>query len=723
MPSRPSPTMRPTTRCRHWSWRCGCPSNTTPTMPVPSCPISSATTLTKHARPPPTRLYKSEICETILRSIREHCERIREKMTKMVKEPTSSDQVLTTLMGISLESRADELYKVPTETLISALAGTLFDFKSNWGSFKTTFPIYNKTLLGFVAICEDYNLNILPQITGCVVRMYSSLITPPPTHNRWTNAPNPIAKKFIADRKELFRSESLTTCAIDTLSAFMTKLMKRQLKRQAWTVMRCLYDINKIFMTSENVDRQTYVKGQMSIASLLWDIQKYTHHAFCLYSAVALDNVKRGVLLSQCILATLCCEDTTQYDDEAEGDSDMNDVFDENASSRQYILAQVKQAVATYHSTVDQKVLRFMENLLDPNFDNFQSLSADLTEIVNSNPSLQIYEKNLRKTLIERQLTGTAERNSRISADSFSQDGSPLPDAVFISTLDDIARSENVSVEVDCHSRSVFLLNSTKDKIVSSLVKLSTKLQNPPPASSSSKLNITLSDLAEASQRSVDIRSLAETSFRSLEDRQKKRVDEENAAKEEKKLQRKREEEEKREKIKNREYAKLKSKYNERVRQERALLVLKDLRANYPGFKLDDSIALHSDPNVLEDVITPLLADYLRNRNATEIRERTKFNLIERVLLQLEMPKREAYNREHADARKAEVAASRANYLAHHREEYDKRLQEKEALSKFLKDAEAYEKKTAYPIGKTSKRDAQEQLLEMEKQRLEENQE
>ena len=165
--------------------------------------------------------------------------------------------------------------------------------------------------------------------------------------------------------------------------------------------------------------------------------------------------------------------------------------------------------------------------------------------------------------------------------------------------------------------------------------------------------------------------------------------------------------------------AELYPEYRERQRQERGKEVLRKLRIKYPGFVVDDSIVYRSAA-AFEDELTRILAAFKRRAVDNDRKDILQANLYERALRALEIPARKAVDAANAERNRAERAAVRENFLAEHRREYDRRNTERQILSRFLDDAAQFEEtwRERANVGKPSKRDEQQRLLDEEMRRL-----
>ncbi|EPY25217.1 hypothetical protein STCU_06784 [Strigomonas culicis] len=668
-----------------------------------------------------------EIANIAIASFTELCTNVRDQVEKMVQSPADEDKILAALCGVPLKSRAHDLCVVHVERTAISLAKALFTGRVNLGTSRKLLPIFNQSVKDFVNVCQEFNVNVLDKVVNVVTFTLNSIFLNPDE----LRVNDETRMALESDRKEFFNSDSAGPETLDMLCGIMVQLQKAGHLKEAWTTMKRIKDMSTQLLEHRS-DKSSYVKAYRVMADLLWTCGKHSCHAHCMFVAATLDSSdSRALVATSSILSVLCCtdklEDSNPFD--SSRDTDIEGLFDEHVTTKEYLLAHLGLHQKDLVS-VAPEAWKLLQDFTNPSFTNYAQLFTSMESIVGKSKKLERYEPLLRRNLLRRQLVFLSEQSSSVEVDKIPMGALRLSDDNYLNELVPILSDESIPIELDCKTRSIFFRNATKAKMVKTFVQLSHQVDVRPAAkrtagpafcrpSSETGLEgspVTSKDILAASSRSRLLHSLE---MKCRDTINKRRTDRENAEKEEKvkKVNERMEiEKVKREKANLALEKKQKSKRLEEERQKRAVQVMSRLRVKYPGIKLDDKLAMRS-ASAFENELTALVADFERQRLSSEKRDMIRTNLVEQAIRRMEIPKRAEYDKANAERRSAEVTAARENFLAQHKEEFEKRQHEKEVLRKFLGDAMDFENKMRDST-KASKREVQESLLEQEKRRL-----
>ncbi|KPI83282.1 hypothetical protein ABL78_7679 [Leptomonas seymouri] len=679
------------------------------------------------------------IVDLVMSRIRQMCVNAKERAEVLQSCPSEGDKMLAAMSGISLVALAEERHIRPCRHALGRLIRHFCGNNTIGFAKKLTF-IYNKTVRQFLSMCKEFNtpsclLDVSTAVSRTISRMALDHLT-----ERDDARSRAAVQEMRKERADFLASTAAVTEMVETLCCLLNDICSLRQYGGAFDVLSCLKRL------CDNVQRKEDLTDVVSgayetMSDIFWTCSLYNYHAYCLSTAASLKRQeKRGPLAARAVIASLCVTEADleldPFGRHREKSPRIDELFDFPATTKASLLEQLK--VKNVYNLALPEIVKLSINLEDPNFTDFTGLHKSVTMLTTANSDLARYSDELHKVILRYQLECLAVSCNHIDVLTLAAYSGNLTAAEYVNSIEPvILDDETVSVEIDSRTSTLSFSDSSKAKMLCNYNKIVTSVDTVQASSMCASTGrysdfaqagapspkkpvlVSASDLAAARNRSTAVFKLQQACITNKSERAKKKV-QDDLKRKEKAVKERREQEEKKKEDTHKAYiAALYPEYRERQRQERGKEVLRKLRIKYPGFKVDDAIVYRSAAG-FEDELTRLLAAFKRRSVDNDRKDILQANLYERALRALEIPARKALDAENAERNRAERAAVRENYLAEHRREYDRRNNESIILSKFLDDAEQFEEtwRERANVGKPSKRDEQQRLLEEEMRRL-----
>ncbi|EKF99950.1 hypothetical protein TCSYLVIO_009125 [Trypanosoma cruzi] len=643
--------------------------------------------------------------------------------------PSEEELILAALSGVSPAQRAKERYLVPAETVAQFLGSELLSFNAI-GHSRKLLPIYLDTATELIKYCQQHNLKrAIGRIADAYVRFFRRfLLTPIPSIVE-TDNPHLITmhKELEADREDFYKEKPNTDRAVRVFCHLLQTLTEMNSWHAAWSTLQCFTRVMQEITQHPDPSRECQIIANSAMAAVFWKCSHYAFHAHCLGVAAFLtgNGGEAAAAASRAVLATLCVPNTNKERRNFERGSDS--VFEKNARIAQLFgLQSAPAGLALWQRLQRMQVFQraFPEvQALDGLLRNEMSdeniarqAIKQLSIIVQKDPSLEMYEKPLRKVVIQRYLECMAVRTTRVEASSLQIGENEASEEVYIHEIEPYILNESgIAVEIDHKTGFISFSNTTKMRVLEAFDALAERVDFHPPALRR-KLDIRPEHLLRAHDRSSIIHRLQHTCEETAEARRQSAKEREEAERENARLERIQNEEKKKEAVRLAQEARGLAEYQEHINQNRRKVVLRRLKEKYKGFDAPPTLTLRASTDFVQE-LTTLLTAHLKKTTQQKTADVTKMNHFERACRELEIPKRKAIELEELEQHKAERAAARENFLIQHRKEFEKRQLDNQILQKFIKEAAAFAEQTQMK-GKTSKRDEQQMLLQQERERL-----
>ncbi|KAH9599261.1 hypothetical protein LSM04_002597 [Trypanosoma melophagium] len=667
------------------------------------------------------------IINITLKHLRAAGERAWRNAKMMEEEPREEELILAALSGISPAQRARERYLIPAENMTQMVGCELLNFNVI-GHSKKLLPIYLDTALQLIEYCHEHSLKrAVGRIAEAFVRFFkrflqSPITLPSKTDNQYLIT---LSKELEADREDFYKEKATTEKAINVFCRLLQILTVMNSWQSAWSTLQCFTKVMQEISQRPDHSRECQIEAHLSMASLFWKCSHYAFHAHCLGVAAFLTEQERMPIASRAVLATLCAPNINGERKSFARGSDS--ILEKNARIAQLFGLQAAPGRTSLWrrlqrmqvlQTASSEVQAFDELLRNEVLDEATAKKAIeyLSNILQKEPTLEMYREPLRKVIIQRYLESMSAKTTRLEADSLQVGEANPSDEKYINEIEPFILNESgIAVEIDHKTNSLSFSNTTKMKVLHAFNLLAEKVDLQ-PAAPRRKLDIRPEHLQRAHDRSSIIHRLQNLCEETAEERRQNAKDKEDAEREKARLERVQNEERKREAARLAQEARGLAEYQEFVNQERRKVVLRRLKEKYKGFSVPDTITQKNSTDFVQE-LTILLTEHLKKTTREKMADVTKMNYFERACRELEIPKRERIEREEAEQHKAERAAARENFLIQHRKEFEKRQQDNEVLKKFLKEAAVFAEQVQMKE-KTSKRDEQQMLLQKEKERL-----
>ncbi|AAZ12673.1 hypothetical protein, conserved [Trypanosoma brucei brucei TREU927] len=664
------------------------------------------------------------IVNTTLDHLDKRCKWAYDKVDETKAKRSECDLILSSLSGISIDQRVKDLYLVPAEKIVGEVAREMLTFNVIGHSGKLL-PIYLETTEKLIELCRTYKFRAaIGHVADSFVRFFLRFLLYPirPKTNKAYSTRAADALKI--DRESFHRDVTAAQKTVSVFCQLLEALIAVSNWQGAWRTLECFTKV--LAKTKQHEDfRKSQSDAYLVMATLFWECSCYSFHAHCLLSAAFLaDDERKESLLSRAVLAALCVPNIKGRESFARGSDSF---FQKNeqiaklldlkeAPSRNFLVQRMQQMQLL--QAAPKGVVAVVELLRNEVFDGEASSRAiaQVSQVVQKDQSLEKYQQPLRKVVMKRFLEYMATKVTRVEASSLRIWESEQSEGAYVNEIEPyILHESGITVEIDHKTNSITFSNATKIKVLEAFDTLAQHVQLQ-PAASRRKLDIKPDHLRLVHERTRNLYNQQQSCEEAAEQRRKDAKLREREKRSKERAERIENEKKKKEAADLAKESQGIAKYNEYVNQERRKLLLRRLREKYKGFLIKDIIAQKNSNDFVQEV-TKLLADHLKITTQEKAADVTRMNHFERACRELEIPRRRTIEEEEADKHKAERAAARENFLAQHRNEFEKRQQDNQLLRKFLKEAASFQQQMPTK-GKVSKRDEQQMLLEMEKERL-----
>lgn len=679
------------------------------------------------------------IVDLVMSRIRQMCINAKERAEALQSRPSAGDKMLAAMNGTSLAALAEERHIRPCHHALSRLIRHFCGNNSIGFAKKLTF-IFNKTVRQFLSMCKEFNapgclLDVSTTVSRTISRMALDHLT-----ERDDARSRAALQEMRKEREDFLASTAAVTEMVETLCCLLNDICSLRQYGGALDVLSCLKRL------CDNVQRKEDLTDVVSgayetMSDIFWTCSLYNYHAYCLSTAASLKRQeKRGPLAARAVAASLCVTDADleldPFGRHREKNPAIDELFDFPSTTKASLLEQLN--VKNVYGLASPGIVKLAANLEDPNFTDFTGLHKSVSALTAANSDLARYADELHKVILRHQLECLAVSCNHIDVLTLAAYNGNLTAAEYVNNIEPvILDDDSVSVEIDSRTNTLSFSDSSKAKMLGYYNKIVANVDTVPAvsvctstgrysdftqagASAPKKpISVAAADLGAARKRSLAIFTLQAACIKNKSERAERKVKDELKKKEEAVNERRAQEVKKKEDTYKAYIAELYPEYRERQRQERGKEVLRKLRIKYPGFVVDNSIVYRSAA-AFEDELTRLLAAFKRRAVDNDRKDILQANLYERALRALEIPARKAVDAANAERNRAERAAVRENFLAEHRREYDRRNTERQILSRFLDDAAQFEEtwRERANVGKPSKRDEQQRLLDEEMRRL-----
>lgn len=679
------------------------------------------------------------IVDLVMTRIRQMCVNARERAEALQSRPSEGDKMLAAMNGITLAALAEERHVRPCQHALGRLIRHFCGNNTIGFAKKLTF-IFNKTVRQFLSMCKEFNMpGCLLDISTAVARTISRMALDHLTERDDPRSRNAV-QEMRKERADFLSSTAAVTEMVETLCCLLNDICSLRQYGSAFDVLSCLKRL------CDNVQRKEDLTDVVSgayetMSDIFWTCSLANYHAYCLSTAASLKRQeKRGPLAARAVVAALCVTEADleldPFGRHRQKSPKIDDLFDFPATTKASLLEQLK--AKNVYGLAPPEITKLAANLEDASFTDFTGLHKSVTALTTTNGDLARYGDELHKVILRYQLECLAVSCNHIDVLTLAAYNGNLTAAEYVNSIEPvILDDDSVNVEIDSRTNTLSFSDSSKAKMLNFYNAIVANVDTVPASSTCAStgrysdftqagasapkkpITITAADLNAARDRSNNVFKLQKACIDTKSERTKRKEQDELKKKAEAVSERRAQEVKKKEDTQKAYIAELYPEYRERQRQERAKEVLRKLRIKYPGFKVDDSIVYRSAAS-FEDELTRLLAAFKRRGVDNDRKDILQANLYERALRALEIPARKALDAANEEHNRAERAAVRENYLAEHRREYDRRNNERQILSKFLEDAEQFEEtwRERANVGKRSKLDDQQRLLDEEKRRL-----
>jgi hypothetical protein len=679
------------------------------------------------------------IVDLVMSRIRQMCINAKERAEALQSQPTDGDKMLAAMNGISLAVLAEERHIRPCNHALGRLIRHFCGNNTIGFAKKLTF-IYNKTVRQFLSMCKEFNapgclLDVSAAVSRTISRMALDHLT-----ERDDARSRAAVQEMRKEREDFLTSTTAVTEMVETLCCLLNDICSLRQYGGALDVLSCLKRLCDIAQRKE--DLIDVVSGAYeTMSDIFWTCSLYNYHAYCLCNAASLKRQeKRGPLAARAVIASLCVTEADleldPFGRHREKSPKIDELFDYPSTTKTSLLEQLR--AKNVYNLAAPEIVKVAASLADPNFTDFTGLHKTVTALTSTNSELSRYADELHKVILRYQLECLSVSCNYVDVLTLAANNGNLTAAEYVNSIEPVILDDDtVSVEIDSRTNTLSFSDSSKAKMLSYYNTIVANIDTVPASSTCASTGrysdfaqagapaprkpvvISASELEAVRTRADAIFKLQSACIKNKAERAKRKEKEEVQRRQDAVDERRAQEEKKKEDIQKAYIAELYPEYYERQRQERAKEVLRKLRIKYPGFKVDDSIVYRSAAS-FEDELTRLLAAFKRRGVDNDRKDILQANLYERALRALEIPKRKELDAANAEHNRAERVAARENYLAEHRREYDRRCNERQILSKFLDDAEQFEEtwRERANIGKPSKRDEQQRLLDEEMRRL-----
>ncbi|CCD15917.1 unnamed protein product [Trypanosoma congolense IL3000] len=662
----------------------------------------------------------------VMKYLTELCERARVKAKEAEKKPSNEEVLLSALTDVSLAQRAKERYLSPAENITQAVSSEMLKFNVI-GQSALMLPIYLETAAQLITHCQTYNLKwAIGRVGDCFVRFISRfLLAPIPTTMKLSEAYlHTMNKELKNDREKFYRDPTMPQQTVDVFRQLLETLTNMNNWNGVWITLQCFTKVLQEITQSCGPSRKSQIKAYAALASLFWKCSYPAFHAYCLGIAAYLTDDSKESIASKAVLATLCVSNFREKRSFARGSDSLLEkqariaqLFGLRTAPELSFLQQRLQRMRIPQSA-SKDVLVLDELLRSEVFDEKVSRQAveQLSQIVQRDGDLEMYQQPLRKVIIQRYLESMSTRVTKLDTTSLQAWESEPSKETYINEIEPFILNESrMAVEIDHKTDSITFNNATKAKVLQALNQVAEHVLVQ-PAASKRKLDIKPDRLRLVRERNRILHELQHHCEESAEARRKAAKEKEEAERKDAMMERIEHEAKRRDIARSAQELQGLAQYENYINRERRKLVLNRLRDKYKGFKASDTIAQKNPTDFVQEV-TMLLAQHLRQSTQEKSRDVTRMNHFERACREIEIPRRKAIELEEAEKNRAERAAAWQNFLAQHRKEFDKRQRDNELLRKFLKEAALFEQQMPAK-SKVSKRAEQEMLLEREKERL-----
>ncbi|RNF21421.1 uncharacterized protein Tco025E_03471 [Trypanosoma conorhini] len=669
------------------------------------------------------------IVEITMKHLRALGERSQANAKAAEENPAEEDLIFAALSGVSPAQRAKERYLVPAENATQLVGNELLGFNAIGHSMKML-PIYLDTATELITYCQKRNLKrAIGRIADAFVRFFKRfLLSPVPSTVEGDN-PHLIAtyKELEADREDFYKAGAITERTVQVFSHLLQTLTSMNNWHAAWSTLQCFTRVMHEITQHPDPSRECQILANLAMAGVFWKCSHYAFHAHCLGLAAFLIDDKENVVdtASRAVLATLCAPNINREKKSFGRGSDS--IFEKNARIAQLFgLQSAPAGLSLWQRLQRMEVLqrahpevqaldKLLRNELADEKVAKQAIEQ-LSVIVQKFPGLAMYEKPLRKVILQRYLECMAAQTTRVEASSLQIGETQASEEVYIHEIEPYILNESgISVEIDHKTGSISFSHTTKTRVLEAFTALAERVDRH-PAAPRRKLDIRPEQLQRAHDRSSILHRLQHICEETAEARRQRAKEKEEEERENFRLERIQNEEKKKEAARLAQEARGLAEYQEHINQNRRKVALRRLQEKYKGFVAPATLIQKNSTEFVQE-LTARLTEHLKRTTQQKTADVTKMNHFERACREIEIPKRKAIELEEAEQHKAERAAARENFLIQHRKEFEKRQLDNEILKKFLKEAAVFAEQTQMK-GKASKRDEQQMLLQKEKERL-----
>ncbi|CCW65672.1 unnamed protein product [Phytomonas sp. EM1] len=670
-----------------------------------------------------------KLVNIIIKHFTTMCQVAESTMASIIAQPSEDDIIMQEISFISIKQRVTKQYQLPCQLAAEQIAKDLFR-NGVIGTSKKVFSLFCETAIKFSNICHAQNLTkAIETMSSLITSTLHNLIIKP-----LTSVTTFQERTTQTDRKDFFKSETSGGEVVRVLCHLLDLLTQQGSWTHTWIVMNCLKQVSDELYDQKGA-KDLKMIAYKKMADIFWECGIYNYHAHCLAIAAAQEEEGHRTLATRAVLAVLASKSQVEEENpfsvrnEHQVHPDIVEAFEDPNITKAALLARLKLdnvlASADPDALLLVKAIEGTEQSHAVSID-FRTLYERLSCLIQKEPrSLQMYEKRIQLNLMYLQMSILSANHNRIQVQTsfvLNSDGREITDSEYVNVWEPaILKNSSVPVEIDSMSKTIYFRNSTMSKLLRAFTAIANEVDPVMSVKNDTTVlgSIGAEDLLAAQKHSQLLNSLQMACSEGVQKRTNERAQ---------KLEKDRVQKinliAMKEKIKcenaiKLKIAKLYAEYRERQRQERNKLVVAKLRLKYPGFKVDNAICLKS-AGAFEDELTQLLAAFKRRISEGDRKDVLKVNLVERALRQLEIPKLKEQQEANAEQLRAEAEAAKANILAQHRKEFERRQEEKRVLKKFLPDAKAFEEEWLRNVsqGKTSKWEEQQNLLEQEMQRL-----
>lgn len=676
------------------------------------------------------------IAELILKNIRLKLDEATTNVKSTIENSTERDTDFAIITGVPLNVRAKDRFFLLCLPIINKIAvDVFFGPTSLLTSSKNILHVYCTTACQFISLCVDYELDkTLERIAESVFRTFQRILLESEFYkgHKSSNVEREIRERFYA-----------TTSAGEEVISMLSNLAEQLSVRGCWKHLWNIVSITKK-ISAQFESPSVVVLAFDSIAKTFWTCKQCDFHAYFLSRLAQIDPAKYA---TRAIIAALCTRDfEKEYNPFEINPSNINSRntissgLDDPETNTEALLSRLLVPRITHHA--DPIVLKLVQELRHPiEYTNYRCVRNYVENIFLPSsplyPTVAQYQTVILQALLHREIEQISRQHNRVDliTELTMINSSILTDKEYVEFVEPLILKDAgvVPVDIDSKNRCVTFHHSATKKLHNCFNMLGSMLIDRPGCETveredhlgvkytlpSTLPSISISDLRMEAERARLFYKLQAECCGTKENRKKRReeiMEEEKAETKQKLIDA---EKEKQEKL-------LKARLNIRAverkearRQEGLRTILHLLTKKYPGVKFDPALCTKATA-AFEDEVTQILANFKRQKAENNDKETLSQHLLERALRRLEIPKRKEFNERNEEIHKAEHAAARENYLLQHRKDYERRANERMALRKFKRDADAFERDIINLSikEKSSKRDEQQFLLEQEMERL-----